>query len=260
MVISAPAPGVWKNLVREAFRSFTNYAKATELALFTSVPQLAIRYKIPLILWGENPGLQLGDMATIGRTGYDGNNVVDGNTLAGGGMDWMLDTGIDSKMMIPYRYPSSAAFEENALQIVYLGWFLGDWSVLKNGMYSSANGLEIRADTAERTGDFTGVSCLDEDWVTLNQMIKYYKFGFGKTTDFVNEQIRAGKMTRETGIELIEKYDGRCGPEYIASFCNYIDITIDSFWKQVRDSVNQDLFYIQKGGAIVPKFIVGAGL
>ena len=31
--------------------------------------------KIPLILWGENPGLQLGDMKSLGKNGYDGNNL-----------------------------------------------------------------------------------------------------------------------------------------------------------------------------------------
>ena len=162
VVVSSPAPGVWKKLVKEAFSTFTNWGKATELALFSSVPQLAIRYQIPLILWGENPGLQLGDMKTLGRTGYDGNNLRYMNTLSGGGLDWMLETGIDPKHMIPYQYPTPEEFEKHNLQIVYLGWFLGDWSVANNGLYSAASGLEIRSDSAENTGDLAGVSCLDD--------------------------------------------------------------------------------------------------
>ena len=51
---------------------------------------------------------------------------------------------------------------------------------------------KIRSDSVVNTGDPKGVSALDEDWVTLNQMIKYYKFGFGKVTDYVNEDIRLG--------------------------------------------------------------------
>jgi len=61
-VISSPAPETWRQLMRHSFDRFTNWCKSTELALFSSVPQLAIRYDIPLILWGENPGLQLGDL------------------------------------------------------------------------------------------------------------------------------------------------------------------------------------------------------
>lgn len=260
VVISAPAPATWRKLMRESFLRFTNWCKSTELALFSSVPQIAIRYNIPLILWGENPGLQLGDLRTLGRTGYDGNNLRYMNTLAGGQADWMLEAGVSTQQIIPYSYPSPAEFEAHSLQIVYLGWFLGDWSLVNNGMYSAASGLEIRTDTVESTGDLYGVTSLDEDWVTLNQMIKYYKFGFGRVTDYANEEIRIGRMTREQGTKLVEAYDDACSEDYIRSFCEYIGITIEDFWIRVRASVNRELFDVNEGGAITRRFTVGVGL
>jgi len=101
---------------------------------------------------------------------------------------------------------------------------------------------------------------LDEDWVTVNQMIKYYTYGFGRVTDYCNEEIRHGNMSRDRGIELVEKYDDACSDEYIDSFCEYINITPAKFWAQVRAAVNRDLFEVKKDGAIVPKFKVGLGL
>lgn len=260
VVLSAPAPDTWQHLMRESFLQFTNWCKSTEMALFSSVPQLAIRYNIPLILWGENPGLQLGDMKTLGRTGYDGNNLRYMNTLAGGSKDWMLNANLRENDLIAYQYPSSEDFEINDLQIIYLGWFLGDWSLINNGMYSAATGIDIREDTVNNTGDLLGITALDEDWVTLNQMIKYYKFGFGRVTDYANEEIRLGRMTRERGIELVELYDDACSNEYIESFCNYIDISVKEFWQKVYSSVNQELFTINKDGSIKRKFKVGIGL
>ena len=79
----APAPETWKKLIYLSFDKFTNWCKSTELALFSAVPRLAIQYKIPLIFWGENPGLQLGDLKTLGKTGYDGNNLRFMNTRGG---------------------------------------------------------------------------------------------------------------------------------------------------------------------------------
>jgi hypothetical protein len=260
VVMSAPSPVTWKKLMRESFLQFTNWAKSTELALFSSVPQLAIKYEIPLILWGENPGLQLGDLKTLGKNGYDGNNLRNMNTLAGGGMDWIFDAGFESKDLIPYIYPSSSEFEKHNLQIIYLGWFLGDWSLVNNGMHAAAYGLNIREDGVKNTGDLFGVSSLDEDWVTLNQMIKYYKFGFGRVTDYVNEEIRLKRISREKAIDLVEKYDDSCSDDYIESFCSFIDITTDEFWKKVYESVNQDLFKINKDGKITRRFKVGVGL
>ena len=48
--MSAPSPKTWKSLVKEGFMTFTNWAKSTELALYSFVPRLAINYGIPLIL------------------------------------------------------------------------------------------------------------------------------------------------------------------------------------------------------------------
>jgi N-acetyl sugar amidotransferase len=259
-VVSYPAPKTWKSLMRHSFDNFTNWAKSTELALFSSVPQLAIQYDIPLILWGENPGLQLGDLKTLGKTGYDGNNLRNMNTLGGGALDWITDIHEDVGDLIPYRYPEIDRFDEARIQIVYLGWFLGDWSLVNNASYSCLDGIEIREDTVGNTGDLYGVTSLDEDWVTLNQMIKYYKYGFGRVTDYVNEGIRNGDMTREEGIKLVDSYDDSCSDEYIESFCNYIEITVEQFWQQVKENLNLDLFTISSDGKIQKKFRVGVGL
>ena len=259
-VISSPSPETWRKLMRHSFDQFTNWAKSTELALFSSVPQLAIQYDIPLILWGENPGLQLGDLKTWGKTGYDGNNLRNMNTLGGGSLDWITDLHEDNGDLIPYRYPDEDEFELARIQIVYLGWFLGDWSLVNNASYSCLDGIEIREDTVENTGDLYGETSLDEDWVTLNQMIKYYKFGFGRVTDYANEGIRNGEMTRDDAIKLVDKYDDSCSDEYIKSFCDYIDITVNQFWEQVRKNVNQELFSISPNGKITKKFEVGIGL
>lgn len=260
VVISAPAPQTWRRLMRASFEKYTNWARSTELALFSSVPQLAIRYGIPLILWGENPGLQLGDLKTLGRTGYDGNNLRYMNTLSGGALDWIRELGFELGELIPYQYPRPEEFLEHELQIVYLGWFLGDWSLVNNGMYSASAGLKVREDTVSNTGDLYGVTSLDEDWVTLNQMIKYYKFGFGRVTDYVNEEIRLGRMARAKAIALVEAYDNACSPDYIAAFSDYIGVSVDGFWEKVRDSVNRQLFDVGSDGRIIRKFKVGVGL
>ncbi len=67
-------------------------------------------------------------------------------------------------------------------------------------------------------------------------------------------------MTRETGIGLVEKYDGCCAPNYIESFSEYIGVSVDGFWDQVHRSVNRDLFQVGNDGTITRRFTVGVGL
>ena len=141
-----------------------------------------------------------------------------------------------------------------------MGWYLGDWSLVNNAIYSNLNGLSNRENIASETGDIHGTSALDDNWQIMNQMIKYYKFGFGFVTEIVNEDLQRGLVDRETAIKLITQYDGKCSDEYIISFCKFIDISVDHFWDHIRRSVNKELFEVNHNGEISPKFSVGNGL
>ena len=255
-----PAPQIWQKLMKKGFDEYTNWAKSTEYALFSSVPRLAIAYQIPLIWWGENPALQLGDLKTKGKTGSDGNNLKHMNTLGGGDITWMLSDKLNKKNILQYIYPSDNEIERANLRIIFLGYFWNDWSLINNGNYSVLRGLEIRNDLPQEIGEPFGITSLDEEWVALNQMIKYYKFGFGRTTDYMNEEIRYGRISREEAILITQKYDGTCSDESIASFCKFIGITVDEFWIHVEKSINKDLFEKKSNGKWLPKFQIGVGL
>jgi len=259
VVLSSPAPETWRRLMKQSFFKFSNWARSTELALFSSVPQLAIRYQIPLIFWGENPALQVGDLRTMGRSGYDGNSLRYSNTLSTG-HTWMLEAGYDSKSILPYLYPTSDEFVSSNIQIVFLGWFMGDWGLLQNALYACPVGLHVRTEKADKTGDLYGISNLDEDWHNMNQMVKYLKFGFGKVTEYVNEELRMGTMDRTTAVDLVERFDGKCADIYIDSFCDFMEITPLAFWAHVHGMMNRRLFDLDSSGTICRKFKVGVGL
>ena len=101
-----------------SFLNFSNWAKSTELALFSFVPQLAIRYQIPLIFWGENPGLQLGDLKSKSKLGYDGKNLRHLNTLGGGRLNWISKKFASNHNLFPYTYPSVDEFKKNKIKII----------------------------------------------------------------------------------------------------------------------------------------------
>lgn len=254
------SPQVWKKLARYCFLNFGNYLRHSEQAIVSCVPRLAIKYKIPVIFWGENPGDVLGDEKTKGKNGYDGNNVKYMNTVAGGKLEWLFEAGFELKKFFPFEFPKPDQFDKNKIQIIYLNWFWKDWSIVNNAVYSGVEGLRIREDSFKNTQDLYGVFSLDEDWVTLNQMIKFYKYGFGRVSDYVNEEIRLGRISRNDAIKLVEEYDGTVGEKYIESFCEYIDITKTEFWENVRKVTNKDLFKIDNKNRIKRKYKVGIGI
>ena len=95
------------------------------------------------------------------------------------------------------------------------------------------------------------------------ERIKYYKYGFGRVTDYLNYEIRQGKISRDDAIKLVEKYDGKCDPKYIRSFCKFIDISKNEFWDVISNFVNKKLFTLnnnKKSEKYLPKFKVGIGI
>jgi hypothetical protein len=156
-----------------------------------------------------------------------------------------------------YLYPDEIQFEKKHINIFYLGPAWDDWSNEDNATYAALQGLTLRPGEEEDTGDLSNASMLDEEFTNINMMIKYYKFGFGRATDIVNEKIRLGQMSRLEGIELVEKYDGLCSDRIIKSFCNYVGITVVEFWNTVNLWVNTELFDISNGERPARKFTVG---
>ena len=239
-----------KKILKEGFFK-GNYLRGPEIALFSSVPQIAIKYGIRLIIWGESPGYIWNNKKVQRKLEYDGNSLKYSNTISGCDLSWSRNFLNSKRKLYPYIYPSTREFNKNKIQIVFLEYFSDNWSVINNAKISCSNGLKIREDKVNNTGDLYGVMALDDDWVTLNQMIKFYKYGFGRVSDYLNYEIRNGKIQRNEAIKIIEKYDGKCSSKYIRSFCEYIDISEHQFWHNVDRFVNKKLFNKSKNGKYI---------
>lgn len=257
--VVGPAPVLSRRLLREAFFRFCNWAKATEMALFASVPRVAIEKKVPLILWGENPAVQIGDQGAAGTDIWDGNNLINTNTISGGNLDWFKEVARDGETLGMYRFPNRRFFLDGSVRTIFLGPAWPDWTSEYNSRVSLAHGIRYRDKSADLTGDLLGTRMIDEDWFIVNMLLKYYKLGFSRGTEQANFAIREGLITREEGIEIAERYDEACGEEYIRDFCTYISITEEQFWANVRKFANKELFDTRFDRP-VKKFKVGVGI
>ena len=253
-----PAPQTSAHLSLKSFELFGNVCKSTEMALYSTVPRLAIDTGVNMIFWGENDALQVGDSAALGIDEYDGNNLRQINTLSEGGTNW-IESNIDKPYKaLHYHYPEVVLFEKKKISIFYLGAAWDDWSNKSNSTYAALNGLTLRPNEELITGDISNASMLDEEFTNINMMLKYYKFGFGRATDTVCEMIRDGSITREDGIDLVEQYDGICDDAIIKKYCNYVNISINTFWEITKKWTNKSIFDTDSSEKPVKKFKVGS--
>lgn len=251
-------PKILRKLTKAAFYKWGNPIKPSEYPLYASAYKVAINFNIPLVIQGENAALTLGVSNGLGS---DGNalNVNKGNTLAGGNARDLLIDDLTERDLYMYQYPSQDLFKQKDIKGVYLQYYTQEWSQVGNADFSIKRGLKGReTESLYDIGRYRRYTALDSDMQIVNQMIKYYKFGFGFATDEACYDIREGRLTREEAIRYVKEYDGKCAERYIKEFCDYIDISISEFWKVVDGFVNKNLFYKDYNtDNWVPRFKVG---
>ena len=255
-----PDPSLWKEIIRISFHKYANILKGCELALFASVPRFAIQRQIPLIWWGENSALQLGETNVLGDSPWDGANLLRMNTLNNGCLEWLEKFGYTKSDLFLYDFPSKEEIFKAKIRTVFLGPFIPEWSSYHNASLSCLNGLDINKADPQIDGDLHGITSIDDSWVSINQMIKYYKYGFGRATDDANELIWGRLINRDQGIAIVEEFDGKYSEESLREFCLYLDINLNEFWDKVDSILNQKLFKKIAQGQYKRKFKVGLGV
>lgn len=235
------APRLYRDLMRIGFEKFANWCKPTELALYASVPRVAVDWNIPLVCLGENPFVTLG----TGSGSTDGNaeNLVSMHTLGGGDLTPYLEEGVAPELMHWYRYPSVDEIKRAGLRMIYLGYYMKDFHDLVNAKVAVAHGLKLRSKADSdpaRTGSIYNFVALDDDFVFVNQFLKYLKLGFGLVSQQCSMRIRDGVMTRAEGLEMTRKYDGKVDPGYIRDFAHFLGLSEDEFWLVAEKFRNPD--------------------
>lgn len=256
MINLRPNPHIAKKLTRQAFYKYGNPIKPSEYPLYASAYIIADKFDIPLVIQGENAALTLG---VVNGLGVDGNalNVNEGNTLAGGNAGDWIDYDIKPKHVFMYQFPDKNKLIQKNIRAIYLQYYVKEWSYVHNADFAIARGIWGRTrESLYDIGRYRRYSAVDSDMVIVNQMLKYYKFGFGFATDEACYDIREGRLTREDAKWYVQEYDGKCGQQYIDEFCRYIDINTQEFWRVTERFINKKLF-IKDGTKWVPKFQVG---
>lgn len=172
-----------------------------------------------------------------------------------------MDETVSIEDLYFFQFPPKEDMINKGIRGIWLQYYTKEWSQVGNADFSIARGLKGRTDEKlEDIGRYRRFTALDSDMQIVNQMIKYYKFGFGFATDEACYDIREGRLTREDAIWLVEKYDGKCAARYINEFCDYLEITTEYFWEIVDSYVNKLLFVKDDKGKWQPKFKVGQDL
>ena len=211
-VFFTPSIDVIKTMNRMGMRMMGDMNWHGHAGIFTYPIKVAVEKKVPLMIWGEHGFMDLGGMHSYNDfveftyryrhehclRGYEWYDFIEkapeyGETLR-------------KQDMIPWMYPSDEEIEEVGVRGIYISNYF-KWEANEHGpMMIEKYGFLPAEEPFERT--YRTMSNLDDMHENgIHDYLKYVKFGYGRATDHVCKDIRAGKMTRDEGIEIIRKMD-----------------------------------------------------
>lgn len=240
-------PFAVKNITRTTLREFGSIYWPC-LAGQTVFPvQTAVRYGVPLIIWGAHQGLEQVGMFSHEHEVEMTRRYRKDHDLMGHEADDLLnifDT-LGEDDIWQYRYPDDADLQRVGVRGIYLGNYVRWDPKAQHEQMMASHGYQTSR--FPRTFDaYDHVDCYN--FMGLHDQIKQYKNGYGKVTDHACREIRHGRMTRDQAKALVNRHSSQEAP-YIDLFCqwlgidrNALQLIIDQhrnpkFWEQLKPGV-----------------------
>ena len=250
-----PNPEICKKMQKIALIEFGDAQWPEHFGIFTVPVQVAVRYNIPLIVWGENSQAEYGGPLKDMENKYlDSKWCEQYGTRVGGqsnsfvGPEVMLKHGIDRKFLNPYIYPSDEEIKQVGVTGIFLGSFIR-WNIKEQLKKVRDLGFTLHDGPSE--GTFTNYENLDNKIQGIHDYFKWLKFGYGRATDNASVQIRLNWINREEAMKLVKEHEGKLPERYLDEFLKQWDMSRDEFLQITEKFTNKELFKKDENGNLI---------
>ncbi len=234
-------PVVYKKLAKEAIKRVGDPEWQNHLGIFTIVPHFAIKFNIPLIVWGESPQIEYGGpAASKGRDVLDRQWLEEFGGLLGNRISDMIGVeGLRKKDLSLYFYPEEEDIKRVGVTGLFLGYYF-KWDLREILAKSRSYGFSTTVRPVETTYEnFENLDCYSNH---LHDYMKYLKYGFGRATDNACLDIRLGYISREEGVRLVNKYDGIPPRKAISEYLKYTGFSAEELQGILDSFTNKKIF------------------
>lgn len=213
-------------------------------------PLMAAKFGVKLVMYGEN-------QAEYGNNPDDNYKpTMDHKFFSVGNPEEMILGGKPVKDIIaekhftlndfaPYIPPSAEYLEGKDVEVHYLSYYL-KWDPQECYYYAVEN-TGFQANSERTEGTYSKYSSIDDRIDMFHYYTTLIKFGIGRATYDAAQEIRNGKITREEGVYLVQRYDQEFPRKYFREFLEYIDVTEDEFIATVDRFRSPHLWKLENG-------------
>ena len=203
--------------------------------------QMAVKLKIPLIIWGAHQGIdQVGMFSHLDEVemtrkyrkehdlmGYEAEDLID-----------EFDN-VTEQDITQFKYPDDKEIERVGVRGIYLNNYLRWDSRAQHEKMIKKYNFQTKLQT--RTFDnYNDVDCWN--YSDLHDYIKFLKHGYSKVFDHACREIRLRKMTRQKAIELVKEHMTQ-KPKNIKLFFEWLGVTESGFNYLIDQHRNKSLWF-----------------
>ena len=196
--------------------------------------RMAIKYKIPLIFYGENEAehgnpINENNTSLKKKSNYTFQNLK--NIYLGGVKFDKLKNlyNLSYQDLRDYLPPLEDELTNFPLEVHYLGYYL-KW-IPQEAYYYAVENCGFVPRPFRTMGTYSKYNSIDDKIDDLHFYTLFIKFGIGRATYDVSQEIRNDHLTIEEGKKLIDKYDGEFPKRYFNEIMKYLDIKPKFFIK-----------------------------
>ena len=223
-------------------------------SIYTAPMQIAVKFGIPLIVWGENSQEDCG-----GPAAEVDNNILDRKWLEDFGCFLGLTPekiegteGITKRELIPYMYPTDEELKRVGVTGIFLGYYI-PWDGVDNKIIATAHGFKSWGKAVE--GQMIDYEHLDNYQTGIHDYFKFLKYGFGRATDQAALHVIHGRLTREQAMNIVKERDGVFPWSYLdkplEEILKPLELTVEEFIDICDKFTNKELFVTDSDGKLV---------
>ena len=247
-------PEVERIFTYKAYKKFGIPLIPMHMALHAIPLQIAVNFKIPLIIWGENSAFEYGgDDESLKGMQLSRNwllkyGVTNGTTY----QDW-VDEDMSVQDLSPYYWPTEEEQIKSGVKAIFLGHFF-NWD--PSTTYKEAMKYGFEANDAPKTGLYDYADIDDEFLITIHHWMKWYKFGFTRLWDNLSLEIRNNRISRDEAINIIIQTGEEKREDEIEKFCEYLKISTETFFEIANTFRNPKIWVHDNNKYVIKNFLI----
>ncbi len=224
---------VHRRLTKESFIEMGEPFQPFIYGQVTFPLQIAAKYKIPLIMDGENGQVEYGgDDTTWEKKGFSIEEEIR-HWFSGVSIDRWYEKGFTKKDLHFYYPPPIEEIKDVGVERHFFSYYR-DW-VPQEHYYYAVENTNFEANPEGRSEcTYSKYASLDDKIDGFHYYLMIMKFGIGRATSDAAHEIRDGHLTREEGVRLVRKYDLEFPQKNFKTFLEYCNITEEEFWQVVE--------------------------